>query len=108
MRGGRPWDPALRSTAAAGKRGKRERRPRGSDCPTHLGLRRSEEAWPRRRAEMADGGSGGGAVRPGRREHGAGWLVVAKGCAEDLFIGEERRWRGGGSGGQPASISRGY
>ena len=30
-----PWALALPGTAVAGERGKRERRPRGSDSPTH-------------------------------------------------------------------------
>ena len=42
---------------------------------------------------------------------GAGRLVELGMVAESslgLFIGEERRWMGGGSGGRPASISGGY
>jgi len=60
--GGAPWDPGFQSTAAAGERGKRERRARGFDSRPHLGLGRLVEGGPQQRAEVASGGSGGGAA----------------------------------------------
>ena len=89
MKGGRPWDPALWSTAAAGKKGKRESRPRGSDSPTHLERRRSVKGCPRRWADVGDSSYGGGAARLGRGR------VVGMAVVVALFIGRERRWRGG-------------
>ena len=92
MRGGRPWDPALRSTAAAGKRGERERRPRGSDSPTHLELWWSVEGGRQWRAEVAGYGRGGGAADLGRGQAVVRAVVVEESCAQGLFIGGERRW----------------
>jgi hypothetical protein len=70
-RGGQPrrkagrWGcpPATLATAAAGRWGKTERRPRGIDSRAHLVLGWSEEAAPRE-------GSGSAAVARGRRRCG--------------------------------------
>ena len=74
MKGGCPWHPALRSTAAVGKRGKRERRPRGFQSRPHLGLRWLVVAAPRAQAEAGGGALGGGAVELGVER---GWLAAA-------------------------------
>jgi hypothetical protein len=66
---GRGWQPSALGPgclAAAEERGKSTRGSRGFDSPTHHGLRRSGEAALRGRAEVAGGGSGGGAVGVGR------------------------------------------
>ena len=83
-----PWELLLLphdgpgSTAAAGKWGKTERRPRGSDSPTHLGAEvvcggRATVAsgggrlWPwRRRCRLGEGASGGGEGCGGRELRG--------------------------------------
>ena len=73
---------ALPGTAAAGERGKRERRPRGSDSPSQLEWRRPVKGgrqWP---ARGGDGGCSGGAGGPGRELAVASGVVVAEGCAE--------------------------
>jgi hypothetical protein len=48
--------------AAVKERGKIERGPRGSHPLPQLGLGRSEEGYPRRRAEVGQRSSGGGAA----------------------------------------------
>ena len=94
-RWGRPWAGGPRGAMETGKWGKTERRPRGSDSPTHLEQRRSVKGCPRRRAEVGDNGYGGGTARLGRGRAVGRVVVVAEGCAEALFTGWERRWRGG-------------
>ena len=42
----------------------------GFDSPSHLGLRRGEEAGQREQAALALGGSGGGARELGEKRHG--------------------------------------
>jgi len=42
----------------------------GFDSPSHLGLRRGEEAWQREQAAAVLGGSGGGARELGEKRHG--------------------------------------
>ena len=74
--------------------GERERRPRGSDSPTHLGLWWSVEGGRQWRAEVAGYGRGGGAADLGKERAVVEMVVVAESCAEALFIGRERRWRG--------------
>ena len=87
--------PVALGAREAGKWGKTERRLRGFDSPPHLELGWSEAGCPRRRAEVGDGGYGGGVARLGRGHAVAEVVVVAESCAEALFIGRERRWRGG-------------
>ena len=87
--------PAVRGTAAARDGGKSERGPRWFDSPPYLELGWSEAGCPRRQTEVGDGGYGGGAARLGRGTAVAEVVVVAESCAEALFIGRERRWRGG-------------
>ena len=72
-RGRRPWARGPGGTAAVEKWGKTERRPRGSDSPTHLGRRWYVEGGRRWRAEVAGYGRGGGA---GSLEGGLGAVVV--------------------------------
>jgi len=81
-RGRRPWARGPGGTAAVEKWGKTERRPRGSDSPTHLGRRWSVEGGRRWRAEVAGYGRGGGAADLGRRAHGGGGFMEVEGCAE--------------------------
>jgi len=88
-------EPAALGAREAVKWGKTERRLRGFDSPPHLELGCSEAGCPRRRAEVGDSGYGGGAVRLGRGLAVGRAVVVAEGCAKALFIGRERRWRGG-------------
>jgi len=85
-------EPAALGAREAGKWGKTERRLRGFDSPPHLELGWSEAGCPRRRAEVGDGG---GAASLGRGHAVTEVVVVAERCAEALFIGRERRWRGG-------------
>jgi hypothetical protein len=64
------------------ERGKRERRPMGSDSPTQLERRRPVEGgrqWP---TGGGDGGWGGGAGGLGRELAVASGVMVAEGCAE--------------------------
>jgi len=91
----------------AGKRGKRERRLRGSDSPTHLGLWQSEEAARRWPAEAGGGGSGGGPARLGRGRAVVEVVVEVESAVEGLFIGRARRGKGG-RGGRPAGEHPGY
>ena len=57
-------------------------------------------AWPRRPTAAGGGASGGGAAAEERGLGVAMELVGAKGDAEAPFIGEIRRWGGGGAGGR--------
>jgi hypothetical protein len=63
--------PATLATAAAGRWGKMERRPRGIDSRAHLVLEWSEEAAPREGSGSAAVLGGGGAVEFGERGGGA-------------------------------------
>jgi hypothetical protein len=83
--------------AAVKEMGKSERGPRGSHPLSRLGLGRSEEGCPRRRAEVGKRSSGGSAAELGRRQAVAVVVVVVRGCARGLFIGEARRWSGRGA-----------
>jgi len=87
--------PAAQGTAAAGRRGKTTRRTRGFHSPPHLGLRWSEECWPRGRREAAAELRGGGAGSSGRGCVVVGGVVGVEGDAQGLLIGGERRWRRG-------------
>ena len=58
------------------------------------------EGCPRRRAEVGDGGYGGGAARLGRGRTVGRAVVVAEGCAEALFIGRARHGEGGAHSGR--------
>jgi len=87
--------PALQGTAAAGAWGKTERRSWGSDSLTHLGLWWSVEGRGWWRAEVAGYGRGSGAADLEKGRAVVEKVVVADSCAEALFIGRERRWRGG-------------
>jgi len=88
-------EPAALGAREAGKWGKMERMPRGFDSSPHLELGWSEAGCPRRRAEVGDGSYGGGAARLGRGHAVAEVVVMAESCAEALFIGRKRPWRGG-------------
>ena len=66
---------------AAGKRGKRERRPRGFQSRPHLGLRWLVVAAPRAQAEAGGGALGGDAVELGLDR---GWPVAACGKVEGV------------------------
>jgi len=56
-----------------------ERRPRGIDSRPHLERRRPEAACPRRWAEVAGDGSGGGATGKGRQLVVAAWVCGGRG-----------------------------
>ena len=75
--------------------GKTERRPRGFRSPPHLGLRWSEECWPRGPTGGGGEACGGGAGGQEWRAGGGRRVVEPEGDAHGLFIGRERRWRGG-------------
>ena len=99
--------PAAWGSAAAGKEGKRERRRRGYDSPTHLGRRWSVEGGRQWRAEVAGYGHGGGTADLGKGRAVVEMVAVAESCAEALFIGRERRWRGGRRWSSSAAINGG-
>jgi len=61
---------ACGSGAVAGEEGKRGSGVQGFASPSHLGLRRDEEAGQREQAVAALGGSGGGARELGEKRHG--------------------------------------
>ena len=107
MAGG-AWAGGPQGAMEAGKWGKTERRPRGSDSPTHLERRRSVKGCPRRRAEVGDNGYGGGAARLGRGRAVGRAVVVAEGCAEALFIGRARHGEGGAYNGRPDDEHSGH
>ena len=88
-------EPAALGAREAGKWGKTERRPRGFDSSPHLELGWSEAGCPRRRAEVGDGSYGGGAGAQEWRAGGGRRVVELEGDTQGLFIGGERRWRGG-------------
>ena len=64
------WDPTSQATAAAGEEGERGSGVQGFDSPSHLGLRRGEEAGQREQLTAALGSSGGGARELGEKRHG--------------------------------------
>ena len=80
---------------AAGKRGKRERRPRGFQSRPHLGLRWLVVAAPRAQAEAGGVARGGGVGEVGEELGRWWWFVVLAGSARRPFIGGMRRWRRG-------------
>ena len=65
------WDPTSQATASAGEEGERGSGVQGFDSPSHLGLRRGEEAGQREQAVAALGSSGDGARELGEKSHGA-------------------------------------
>jgi len=102
--GRRPWARGPGGTEAVEKWGKTERRPRGSDSPTHLGRRWSVEGGRRWLAEVAGYGRGGGAADLEKGRAVVEEVVVAESCAEALFIGRERRWRQGCGGARRGTL----
>jgi hypothetical protein len=54
----------------------------------------AREGGATRAAGGGRSGCGGGAARPGRRRAGLGGFVEGRRCAERLFKGVARRWRG--------------
>ena len=98
--------PAVQGTAAAGTRGKRERRVRGFGSPPWLGLGWSEVLRPRERAAVGGGAPGGGAARRGEGLAAAEGFAVVGSVMGGLFIGGVRRW-GGLSALEPAGELRG-
>jgi hypothetical protein len=118
--------PATLATAAAGRWGKTERRPRGIDSRAHLVLGWSEEAAPRDGSGSAAVLGGGGVVEFGEEGRRRGEAVLVW-CGEPgrpsaPFIGGERRFRveiflrraplrrarGASRGGDPATRQLGW
>ena len=75
--------------AAAGRRGKRERRPQWAEVA----------CGGRPMVAAGSGARRGGTVGRGERARGGGRLVGVVGVARDLFIGREGKGRGGSGGG---------
>ena len=106
--GRRPWARGPGGTEAVEKWGKTERRPRGSDSPTHLGRRWSVEGGRRWLAEVAGYGRGGGAADLEKGRAVVEKVVVAESCAEALFIGRARHGEGGAHSGRPDDEHSGH
>ena len=87
----------LQGSAAARSWEKRGREPRGFYPLPWFGLGRSEVSGPREPVAAGRGALGGGAAELGRRRAAAEVVVVVRGCARGLFIGEAKRWSGRGA-----------